>query len=488
MSAEDFKLKYVSAKIKQILADDPANIEGCRDLYLETIMEWSDYYSEFFLANPEDSAGQVLVKELVSLWISYAEFEASLRQFKKATDVYEKAMGDPIVGKKAYIAGLTSQLSAADNAKLWQDLLALIRDVTKNNSLTLDELYRDVKKEIGDASKLAALPSLDDFLNPSMSMQSDTPSAPSSPQHPSSMGLDSVTGVAESKEENAIPPPPVPPSFLPPAGAVQTSALDDLESGGGLTPEQLVRSYRHPPPVLVLHPAKLAGGFAVLSGAERADLERYLQCPLPTTPPPYPSPIVLSPQAERMLDIVEGMWYEQVLQERTAKGWGGALQTLRPTPTPDEAERKRQMNLFLVREEVLASLAHRAMFALLLEQQRLLCSVNFPYFPSSFLEALEQIPRAHLISPNKDSGQFLPPHLASTLQTQQRILSALLSLRIDGQAGIGSSMAGEGSMEDYYSLEAKKMRKRRRSVNGSDVAMQGGPAYVDPNFSSEVNL
>ncbi|RYG64993.1 hypothetical protein EON64_12850, partial [archaeon] len=135
-------------------------------MYLETIMEWSDYYSEVFQMNSEDPAGQALLRELVSLWISFAEFEASLRQFKKATEVYDKAMGDPIVGKvgriyfsnaeycisrnkpvsaqKAYIAGLTSGLSAADNTKLWQDLLALIGDVTKNTSLTLEELYSDV--------------------------------------------------------------------------------------------------------------------------------------------------------------------------------------------------------------------------------------------------------------------------------------------------------------------------------------------------------
>ena len=150
-----------------------------RDLFLEEIMDWSDYYVENEKSVSADEIKSVF-DSITSLWIYYANFEIALHQFKKAVDVFEKSIIDPIVCKSvviyqtygkfcvdrkkpgnaqnAYIRGLCAGLCEADNNQLWKELLSLMHTVNKSTNLTLIQLYEAVRKQAGVDESLLAVP------------------------------------------------------------------------------------------------------------------------------------------------------------------------------------------------------------------------------------------------------------------------------------------------------------------------------------------
>ena len=150
-----------------------------RDLFLEEIMDWSDYYVENEKSVSADEIKSVF-DSITSLWIYYANFEIALHQFKKAVDVFEKAIIDPIVSKSvviyqtygmfcvdrkkpgnaqnAYIRGLCAGLCETDNNQLWKELLSLMHTVNKSTNLTLIQLYEAVRKQAGVDESLLAVP------------------------------------------------------------------------------------------------------------------------------------------------------------------------------------------------------------------------------------------------------------------------------------------------------------------------------------------
>lgn len=147
-------------------------------MFVEVIFDWSDYYSETFIGE-ENEDSVAMVKKLVDLWVAYAHFESSLKQFKKATEVFDKAMGDPIVGKysqlyelyaeylvgrgklgnaqNAFIKGLCAQLPVEESNKLWKKFLRFMHSVNKSNELTLQQLYEAIKSK-PDTQYLSPIP------------------------------------------------------------------------------------------------------------------------------------------------------------------------------------------------------------------------------------------------------------------------------------------------------------------------------------------
>ena len=63
-----------------------------RNVFLEQIFDWSDYYSENLHATPTSCEALRVSNAITELWIKFASFEIELRQFKKAVDVFEKAL------------------------------------------------------------------------------------------------------------------------------------------------------------------------------------------------------------------------------------------------------------------------------------------------------------------------------------------------------------------------------------------------------------
>ena len=145
-------------------------------------MDWTDYYSENCADTPTNEQSMKVFDSIVELWIQFSVFEISLHQFKKAVEVFEKAIIDPIGCKSkdiflayarfcvdrnklanaqnVYIKGLCAGLCANDNITLWDNFLALMHTVNKSKDLTLAQLYDAVKNQKGVDVKVLAAPVL----------------------------------------------------------------------------------------------------------------------------------------------------------------------------------------------------------------------------------------------------------------------------------------------------------------------------------------
>jgi hypothetical protein len=147
-------------------------------MFVEEIFDWSDYYKETFSGEVNEES-IVMLKKLVDLWVTYAHFESSLKQFKKATEVFDKATSDPFVGKcsqlyeayaeylvgrgklgnaqNAFIKGLCAHLPVEESSRLWKKFLSFMHSANKSNDLTLQQLYEAIKSK-PDTQNLAPIP------------------------------------------------------------------------------------------------------------------------------------------------------------------------------------------------------------------------------------------------------------------------------------------------------------------------------------------
>eukprot|EP00600_Ochromonadales_sp_CCMP1393_P006214 CAMPEP_0174959844 /NCGR_PEP_ID=MMETSP0004_2-20121128/3394_1 /TAXON_ID=420556 /ORGANISM="Ochromonas sp., Strain CCMP1393" /LENGTH=716 /DNA_ID=CAMNT_0016208191 /DNA_START=160 /DNA_END=2311 /DNA_ORIENTATION=+ len=220
----------VKSKADKIVADDKSKIEDARNLFLEELFDWTDFYTETY---PSDEAGppssvdngeQLATKRktyeaIIELWIQFTAFEISLHQYKKAVDVFEKALIDTL-GSKSVVLFIAYAAFCVDRKKLANAQKVYIRGLCaglasqeengdcgktsyrlQSTDLTVDQLYEAVKKQQGvDSSKLAApspplsIPSTSSAL-PAPSDQQDN--ANQAPIISSSNAID----VIESKEE-----------------------------------------------------------------------------------------------------------------------------------------------------------------------------------------------------------------------------------------------------------------------------------------------
>ena len=153
-----------------------------------------------------------------------------------------------------------------------------------------------------------------------------------------------------------------------------------------------------------------------------------------------------------------------------------------------------------VQKELLNALVNRTMLALLIEQQECLCALRFPRFSPSVLERLRK-----LATPQRAVAKgFSAPlqsdweAVAKLVGSQQVLVCALLSVRLSvvhkernrarsfsrqqqrltlSRDASDGGVSGDG---DYYSLEAKKNRKRRRLIGEHS----GGDSYSHSSVSS----
>lgn len=138
-------------------------------------MDWTDYYTE--MCSGEEKEHKRIFDSIVNLWIQFSVFEIQLHQFKKAVEVFEKAINDPIGSKslkifqvyadfcvdrnklanaqKVFMKGLCAGLSDSDNAALWSSFLKLMHTINKSDLLTLEQLYEAAKNQLAGAGTLA---------------------------------------------------------------------------------------------------------------------------------------------------------------------------------------------------------------------------------------------------------------------------------------------------------------------------------------------
>jgi tetratricopeptide (TPR) repeat protein len=139
-----------------------------RLIFAEEIFDWTDNFTENLLSAPDSQEAQHALGCIGLLWIQYATMEQNLRQWKKAVQVYDDALNDPVASKavsvylayadlcklrgkisnaqKVYIKGLTANLSASQTDQIWRDFLLTMRE-SGSPDLTADQLYAAVSSQ-----------------------------------------------------------------------------------------------------------------------------------------------------------------------------------------------------------------------------------------------------------------------------------------------------------------------------------------------------
>jgi hypothetical protein len=466
---------------------------------MQEIMDWSDYYTENCSENPNSPDSVTMLNLITDLWIAFAHFESNLKQFKNAVEVYDKATSDPYVGKtgriyqsfseyhvgrnkpgnaqKVLIRGLCAGLSEPDNKTLWQTLLDLTNKAN-NTQASFQQLFNVVVSQVPDASKLAPVPTV------------IVPTAQVAP--PSNFRKEFFQDFAESKEDsfqqqqnlpkqNILPNQPQPqpspivqktqPSIVPVAPRMEIPAnnsSDDFDNLSGMNPEQVVHLFHDRPTMIFVAPNKepMASGITNLTPQEVTQLETFLGIPLKDLSN-YDENALHFPErkkAEFYLDIIEQLWNVQAMKERHFDGWMVELRRvhiaeekvllnrLRANPnyqnTNQDLFQTHEMKRFRkhceVQSELLQAIINKIMFSILMEQEKLLSEMNFPFFSPNFYSQLinaYSMKRSSLLQKGKEGylkeyaasgGHFFGEKIHQTLLSQQKILCAVFSLRYNG--------------------------------------------------------
>jgi hypothetical protein len=182
---------------------------------------------------------------------------------------------------------------------------------------------------------------------------------------------------------------------------------------------------------------------------------------------------------ERLLDVLEGLWYSQALKERHFDMWFAELIRKHTSEENDiqrthgrndtrkfELDRLRQKNAHQI--DLLNVIINKILFSLLKEQQSVLNSIKFPYFEQiltvSSLASLE--------------GPKLAAEMDIILK-QKRIVTAALSLRLKSKfaAAMGMSRGGGTPASDV-----KRRKKTRRRLSADEAGLtDGSPGGDSPH-------
>lgn len=264
-------------------------------------MDWTDYYTENYLngsSKTNSAEAKRVLNCIIDLWIAFSAFEFSLKQYKKALQVYEDALNDTIVNstskiyisyakycvdrnklataQKIYIRALCNKLSRADNDILWDKFLELAHQVNKSEDLTLTDLYEAVTQQVPDASVLALPSHLGDVIeskdlsepqkvDDSNGMEVVAPTETVVKEEVfDSTAVEKLVEVSTGHQQlapiaskivvmHAPPIPSVPPAHVTDSGGI----VEDLDSFGPMTPEQVIRRFTVRPPMLFSAPFKV---------------------------------------------------------------------------------------------------------------------------------------------------------------------------------------------------------------------------------------
>ena len=180
-------------------------------------MDWTDNYRESLSKSPDLKEAVDALSSIVNLWVAFATMEINLRQFKRAVQIYDDALNDPIVNRsaeiylhyveycktrsklsnaqKVFIRGLSAGLSQGEADKIWTNFLPFIQS-QGSQDLTLPDLYEAVRKEAG----------IDTLTPPGEEaiLATSTPAPAISPITTNGGAIDSTKITTDIKSENEI--------------------------------------------------------------------------------------------------------------------------------------------------------------------------------------------------------------------------------------------------------------------------------------------
>lgn len=469
----------VLAKVGDVM--DADNVEQKRRfVYLGELFDWSDYYSErYVLTGDVDSEEAVDARiKICSLLIKYSEYEETLENFDDAFSVYMDAMQEGIVSRVyelyekcaecyhrlrekltiekkegdvsengiedegvlrgIYIKGLTGLLSKEDTQKLWTHYLSLYnKDIKKKkDQIKMVDLYWEVRKIDGT------------ILPPKEIMSKDASS--------SKKGKRKLEGDAEDEDEYL---------FGATDGgeykqaqdaasdqfkraealqlqqqservrrAVQSNMLNDLDTVQGFTPEVLIRKYHITPPLVfesIYNKTEYAKSTLVANVDVIQTLSNYLQCSLKD------DGSLNNETNDWICDILESMWISQALKEKQYHTWFTDLLQLHHKENDSTkivtTEQSKMDTRHLVQREVLNAIVNKSLCALMIEQQQLLCKIQFPGFTQKVIDMLESNFVKMNVSADAASGTAKwDEDLLESLALQRQYVYALLQGRLVG--------------------------------------------------------
>lgn len=333
MSIELYDNDAVQKKIDLLV--NSGSLEEARNLYLETIMDWSDHFTENFNeVDLESTSSEYLnsLTSIVALWKNYAATETNQNQFKKAADVYAKALEDPIVNKcvELYLAYADFLV---DRGKLASSKLILIKGLCLTSETTTQILVDSLWKKLLKISQLLAIGSTHTLNVKAIyeAVKLDKGCENVRPPSESLITYDSEPSVptidlstSESKEEEVNITPINSQVISAPGVAVpiELPALEDIEDVSKFTPIELLAQYPVRPTMLLLMTEQEMRE-SKLAENEIAEIETFLQEKLPH----YNLDAVLGPKLHIYLDVFECLWVTQALKERHFNHWFSELRS-----------------------------------------------------------------------------------------------------------------------------------------------------------------
>ena len=91
---DSFDILSVETKVETL-----EDVEEKRDVYYDSLFNWTDTYSENFGSQESESVNAVSARsQIVLLWVSFANMEANLGHFKQCSKVFKEAVSDAVVG------------------------------------------------------------------------------------------------------------------------------------------------------------------------------------------------------------------------------------------------------------------------------------------------------------------------------------------------------------------------------------------------------
>jgi hypothetical protein len=262
-------------EVRKRVAACATDLEACRDVYLEYLMGFQDYFNEN-LEGENASVPDVLQgrRALVQLYLDYVDHEKRFKQFKKCSKIIEDAMKDPIVchhcpelyiafgdyyGKerekpvsanKVYIKGICAGLAPDDADTMWLRLLSSMQRDPENTAtkLTIKGIYERVYETI----------------------RAESPSDIVSPPSAQLLAGDGITVQNEAKESEPDGAPVVAPPSLSlddfltsadvaemPQAVKKEAVLPGVNTVVSLSAEQLMKTHWQRPPMIFSAPDRV---------------------------------------------------------------------------------------------------------------------------------------------------------------------------------------------------------------------------------------
>jgi hypothetical protein len=237
-------------------------------VYVQEIFDWTDSYNENLSGTPESQEAKAAAKQLTDLWISYANYETSLKQWKKAVQVFEDALQDPLVSRqadvyvsyavfcrsrnkqsnalKAYVRGLKAGLDDEHYDRIWIEFSGFMSS-TSTEKLSFDDLYKAVSQQVETESPLKTPSQYAIDVIEGRAVEVAAPVAPVehvAQEEPAAAAAAAASASApapavkpETGAQPPLPPmpPPLPPGLPPTAetAAAQSVVLGALGAGAG---------------------------------------------------------------------------------------------------------------------------------------------------------------------------------------------------------------------------------------------------------------